>query len=96
MAATWWDVEYTDADGHPHKSRAQTVNGLHTGDKAREDWEHRNLFGKGSTITKITKLTDTAQIAAAAASRPELPPAIVKQIQVAETEANPPAAAPQS
>ena len=82
---SFYDIEYTDPDGRPKKARTQAVNGLHTEELMREHFAKHNQFGKGAVITKITKLTDSAQLAEAAASRPsDIPPAIVKQIQDAE------------
>lgn len=87
---TFYEVEYTDPDGKPHKAMTQAVNGLHTEDKLREHFALHRQFGEGATITSIKKLTDSAEQAAAQATRPPLPAEVVKNIQTAETAANPP------
>lgn len=87
---TFYEVEYTDPDGKPHKAMTQAVNGLHTEDKLREHFALHKQFGEGANITSIKKLTDSATIATAEASRPPLPAEIVKNIQAQETAANPP------
>jgi len=84
MAASFFDIEYTDPDGKPRKARTQAVNGLHTVELLQEHFDRHKQFGAGAKITKITKLTDTAQLAEAAATRPELPPDIIRNIQAAE------------
>lgn len=91
---SFYDIEYTDPDGKPKKARTQAVNGLHTEELLREHFDRHKQFGAGAVVNKITKLTDSAQVAAAAASRPELPSAVVKQIQAAENAASPPTAEP--
>lgn len=93
MSTSFYDIEYTDPDGKPKKARTQSVNGLHTEDLLREHFDLHKQFGAGAIINKITKLTDSAQMAAAAATRPELPPKIIQNIQAAENAANPPAPA---
>ena len=85
MSTSFWDIEYTDPDGKPKKARTQSVNGLHTEELLREHLDKHRQFGDGASITKITKLTDSAELAAAQASRPgDLPANIVKNIQAAE------------
>jgi hypothetical protein len=89
---TYYDVEYVDDNGVTRKSRMQSINGVHGVDQMREWIAARHTFGEKAVIKSLTRLTDSAESAAAAASRPELPPAIVKQMQNAENAANPPAA----
>lgn len=88
---TYWDIEYTDPDsGKPKKVRTLAVNGLHTEDAIREHIVKHKQFGD-APITKLTKVTDSAELAAAAASRPgDMPAEVVKNIQAAETAANTP------
>lgn len=89
MSTSFWDIDYTDPDGKPKKARTQAVNGLHTEELLREHLEKHRQFGEGATITGITKLTDSAELAAAQASRPgDLPAQVVKNIQAAENAGN--------
>lgn len=84
---SYYDIEYTDENGTARKARMQSVNGVHTEELIREWIDTRKTFGDRAEVTKIAKITDSAQIAATAASRPPLPPAIVKNIQAAENAA---------
>lgn len=78
---TYWDIEYTDPDGKPKKVRTLAVNGLHTEDAIREHIAKHKQFGD-APITKLTKVTDSAELAAGLPGN--LPAEVVKNIQAAE------------